>query len=112
MKTKEIKDVLSYPCAGKCQGCMLNIKVLHTFECAALVYSMDNWIRNISTEAKPVLDKRVTAVREAGVIHNQFKEDCTTCPLYNHSLNKCNVLFWKERNLFLKLCEKEGIDNA
>ena len=110
MRTKDIKDILSYPCAGKCQGCKLNIKVLHTFECAALVYSMDDWVKNISFGEKPLLDKKADAVRGAGVIHNQFKDDCQTCPLYNHKLNKCNVTFWKERNLFLKLCDQEGLD--
>ena len=105
MKIKDIKDILSYPCMGNCQGCKLNIKVLHTFECAALVYPMDNWVENISIHSKPVLDKRVSAIREVGVIHNQFKEDCETCPLYKHKLNKCNIKFWKERNIFLKLSE-------
>ena len=105
MKTKDIRDILSYPCTGKCRGCKLNIKVLHAFECAALVYSMDTWKDNISVNAKPVLDKRVMAIREAGVIHNQFKHDCKVCPLYNHKLNKCMVIFWKEKNLFLKFCD-------
>lgn len=112
MKIKDIKDILSYPCAEKCQGCHLNIKVLHTFECAALFYHMDDWIKNISTRSKPVLDKKVMAIREAGVIHNQFKNDCKTCPLYNHKLNKCNVIFWKERNIFLRLCKNEDLDNV
>ena len=110
MKAKEIKDILSYPCAGKCQGCKLNIKVLHTFECAALLYNMDDWIKNIPVKPTPVKDKRVIAVQESGTFHNQFKDDCTTCPLYNHKLNKCTVVLWKESNLFLKCCEKEGID--
>ena len=111
MKVKEIKDILSYPCAEKCQGCKLNIKVLHTFQCAALVYKMDDWIHNISLKTS-ALDKRVNAVKEAGILHNQFKDDCTTCPLYNHKLNKCNIVFWKERNLFLKLVNRYSVDSC
>lgn len=110
MKIKEIKDILSYPCAEKCQGCKLNINVLHTFECAALFYDMDSWVKNITFGDKPLLDKKVNAVREAGIIHHQFKDDCTTCPLYNHKLNKCNVVFWKEKNLFLKLTKDLDIE--
>ena len=92
----------------KCQGCKLNIKVLHGFDCAAHFCYIDSWkdmlYRLLIRYQKNI---KCNMLIKAINIHEKFKGRCVKCPLYNGKYSKCELENFQKRQTILRLMRSE-----
>ena len=95
----------------KCQGCHMNIKVLHSFDCAARFCSIDTWNEKLlhicRINSKYPLE---VAIGEVVYQHKKHKDDCTQCPFYDSTYNKCEIKRFQDRQTILRTMRACGDD--
>ena len=110
MKRNEILRELRDCDKLKCQGCKLNIKVLHGFDCAAHIYYIDAWknhLYNILDNNKKY--SKYCAFLNALELHEKNKADCNLCPLYDTKYNKCELENFQKRQTLLRTMREEEV---
>ena len=110
MQVKEVIKEL-YKCNKlKCQGCHLNIKVLHSFDCAARIFPLEVWKdRLVNALKKGAKDE---AFLEAIDIHEKNKDDCKKCPLYEPKFGNCELKLFRDRQDILRAMRDAGESDA
>ena len=111
MRIKEILKELSNCDQLKCQGCKFNIKVLHSFDCAAHIFDINAWKERLTNVLNEKYNKD-KAFLEAIDLHEKNKLDCNLCPLYD-MYHKCALKRFQDRQTILRTMRKEnGMDET
>jgi hypothetical protein len=93
----------------KCQGCHMNIRVLHGFDCAARFCSLDTWGEKLLHICRIQSNFPVeVAIGEVIYQHKHHKEDCTACPFWDEKFGKCEIKRFQNRQTILRVmrCEE------